>query len=150
MFGALTPSAEIDLEACRCLLAVAGDLETTFHRAIDAVQNPLASLAQLESLGFDRVLTSGQQPTAREGAKLIAAMVQQSATISIMPGSGIEADNALQLVQQTGVREIHASASILQAGANSRGTVSVGEFSFGKVPRVTSAEKVSALKRTFD
>lgn len=145
VFGALTPSSEIDKEVCKRILEGSAGLQTTFHRAFDMTKDPFQSLALLESLGFDRILTSGQQPTAVEGQELICELNRQSFTISIMPGSGINPSNARQLIQDSGVSEIHASAS-----ENVPSIGSPTEVSFGHEQRQTTAEIVSALKNCFE
>lgn len=142
VFGALTRDRKIDQEVCQRLLEAADELETTFHRAIDVVTEPLESLALLEQMGFDRVLTSGQKPTAMEGSKLIHQMVQQSASIRILAGSGINAANVTELIEFTGVREVHASASVVASEAQSQGTVS-----FGGDRRITSESQVRQIKK---
>ena len=74
------------------------------------VKDPFQCLEQLIELGFDRILTSGQKPTAPEGIDLIAQLVNQAdGRISIMPGAGIDATNALDF-QTIGCSEIHFAA----------------------------------------
>lgn len=142
VFGALTSDQEIDVETCRRLLEHCNGLETTFHRAIDVAVDPLDSLATIESLEFDRVLTSGQQPTAIEGADLIRQMVDQSSDIKIVAGSGVNADNVADLISQTGTHEVHASASNLSSEPQTQGKVT-----FGDGRRVTCKTKVAQLKK---
>lgn len=61
--------------------------------------------------GITRVLTSGQRPTAPEGADTIAAMVRHAAgRIEILPGSGVRAANARQLIARTSCTQVHMSA----------------------------------------
>jgi copper homeostasis protein len=56
-------------------------------------------------------LTSGQQPTAIEGADLIARLIPQADDrIVIMPGSGIRSGNITELAQKTKAEEFHSSA----------------------------------------
>ena len=142
VFGALTEDRRIDVESCKRLLEQTEGLETTFHRAIDVAIEPLDALATIEQLGFDRVLTSGQSSTAIEGANLIQQMVQQSSTIKILAGSGVNAANVSELVQRTGVSEVHASASV---GISE--TQTQGEVSFGENRRTTCEDKVRNIKR---
>ncbi|MCL4117830.1 UNVERIFIED_CONTAM: hypothetical protein GTU68_065575 [Idotea baltica] len=141
VFGALTAKRTLDLETCRRLIDAAGDLETTFHRAFDLVPSPLETLDALETMGFDRVLTSGQRATAFKGASLIRKLTQQASSIKILAGAGINAENAQQLIDQTGVQEIHASASVLAMNEQSN-----GEISFGSQSRITCADKVRSIK----
>jgi copper homeostasis protein len=145
VFGALTADQRIDIEACKRLLDHTEGLETTFHRAIDVAVEPLNALATIEQLGFDRVLTSGQLPTAIEGAGMIGQMVQQSSTIKILAGSGVNDSNVSELIRRTGVKEVHASASVPTSETQTH-----GEVSFGENRRITCAEKVGKIKQNFN
>ncbi len=85
----------------------------TFHRAFDWTVNPFEAMEDIIDIGCERILTSGQQPIAIEGASLIADLVKQAAgRISIMPGSGIRASNIADVAKQTGATEFHSSARI--------------------------------------
>ncbi len=111
VFGFLQQNGRIDLKRCEALVKIAGNKEKVFHRAIDVVPDPLKALDELIELGFTRVLTSGQEPTAYEGADLIAEMVRHAkGRIEILPGGGITAKNADKLVKATGVTQIHFAA----------------------------------------
>ena len=141
VFGALTHQRELDRETCQRLIDAAGPLETTFHRAFDVVPDPLAVLDQLESLGINRVLTSGQQATALAGAPLIRKLTDQATSIKVVAGVGVDSENALQLVAQTGVQEIHASACV-----PAKDEQALGDVSFGSQRRVTCSNRVRAIK----
>lgn len=111
VFGALTKENKVDVEACTSIINAARPLHpVTFHRAFDEVDDPLNAVHQIATLGFERILTSGQKPTAVEGASLIAKLISLNANIVIMPGSGVNEDNLADLVTQTGATEYHGSA----------------------------------------
>ena len=112
VFGALTSEGQIDRRRCEQFLAAARPLEVTFHRAFDLTADPLAALEDLIDLGVDRILTSGQAPTAWEGRALIRRLVDRAENrISIMPGAGVNPTNVADLVRATEVVEVHGSAS---------------------------------------
>lgn len=92
------------------LMEVANNLKFTFHRAFDWVQDPLRALQWLEASGVDTLLTSGQQKTAIEGMELLVDLHDKASVTTIMPGSGIRADNA-HLFKESGFKAIHLSAS---------------------------------------
>ncbi len=92
------------------LMEVANNLKFTFHRAFDWVQDPLRVLQWLEASGVDTILTSGQQKTAIEGMELLVDLHDKASVTTIMPGSGIRADNA-HLFKESGFKAIHLSAS---------------------------------------
>ena len=111
VIGALTTHGAIDLDVCRQLMAAAGPMTVTFHRAFDVTAEPIAALEDLAGLGVDRVLTSGQAANAWEGRALLHDLVQAAAQrLVIMPGAGVDENNAGDLVRVTGARELHFSA----------------------------------------
>ena len=106
----------------------------TFHRAFDVCRDPFSALETLVGLGFDRILTSGQAPTAEAGIPLLKRLVKAAeGRIGILPGGGITPENAARILAESGAAELHASAS----------TPSNGH-------RVTSADKVAALLRVLN
>lgn len=84
----------------------------TFHRAFDHCRRPFEALEQIIGLGCDRILTSGQAPTAEEGASLLRDLHHRAAgRIGLLPGGGVTPENAARILSLTGYTEIHASAS---------------------------------------
>ena len=89
VIGALDPFGNVDVDACRAMVAVAKHhgMSVTFHRAIDRCCNILAALEDVISVGADRVLSSGGKNTSFEGKEILAAMNDAAqGRISIMPG----------------------------------------------------------------
>jgi len=142
VFGCLTAKRRIDIGSCERLMDACDGLETTFHRAFDVLDDPLEAFGHIQQLGFTRLLTSGQQATALEGASLIRQLANESTTTTVLAGAGISSDTVADLVSQTGVHEIHASASVavdtVQSGQN---------VSFGSGRRETDKDLVAAIKR---
>lgn len=84
--------------------------EAVFHRAFDCVEDPYLSMELLIESGIDRVLTSGLQAKAYEGRTLIKELQQRYGNfIQILAGSGVNASNAKDLMQETGILQIHSS-----------------------------------------
>lgn len=111
VFGCLTAEGEIDMERNKELIEAAKGMNVTFHRAFDMCKDPFKSLEKIISLGFDTLLTSGQQPTAIEGVSLLKKLVDVANNrIVIMPGSGVNEDNIAAIAEQTGASEFHFSA----------------------------------------
>jgi copper homeostasis protein len=85
-------------------------LEATFHRAFDFVADYKSAIKILVEMGFDRLLTSGLQPTAIEGLSVIDELQKNHGhEIQIMPGSGVNANNALEIAA-TGIQNLHFTA----------------------------------------
>ena len=110
--GALTPDGAIDLPAMRRLVAAAGPLSVTFHRAFDVCsEDPFQAVDKIISLLCTRLLTSGMAPTAWEGRELIARLVRHAGNrLIIMPGSGVRPDNLTALAAATSAPEFHGTA----------------------------------------
>lgn len=118
VLGILLPDGRVDVERTGRLVEFARPMSVTFHRAIDMSRDPAEALEDLIEVGVDRILTSGCQPTALQGAACIANLVRKSAgRIQIMAGGGITATNLPQLLSSTGVSEIHFSARTSQTSA---------------------------------
>ncbi len=111
VLGALLPDGSLDAARIRELAGLARPLRVTFHRAFDLCRDPEQALDTLIDLGIERLLTSGQSATALQGAACIASLVRRAAgRIAVMAGGGISAANLLQLLDTTGVGEVHFSA----------------------------------------
>jgi copper homeostasis protein len=111
VIGILKNDGTVDLEKCQELVALAGKMEVTFHRAFDRVKDPLISLEQIIAIGCKRILSSGLKPTAIEGIALLKTLVSQAnGRIKIMPGSGVRAENIIRLAKDTGATCFHSSA----------------------------------------
>lgn len=108
--GALNPAGEVDLAASAALVERARSLglSVTFHRAIDEAADYFAAFDAVRSLGVDRILTSGGAPDAYAGRFNIARLVASGGPV-IMPGKGVTAANALEILSVTGAVEIHGT-----------------------------------------
>lgn len=109
VFGCLNDDLTLNKYQNQLLIETAKslDLGVTFHRAFDFIINPEESLDFLIDIGVDRILTSGQKPTAIEGIEKIKHFVNKSnSQIQIMAGSGVNFSNIKALIQ-TGINAIH-------------------------------------------
>lgn len=113
VIGCLKADGSIDIENNQRLKDAAGDMSVTFHRAFDRCDNPMLALEQLCELGIDRILTSGQQPTAEQGIDLLRTLNKAAAgRIKILAGCGVNEKNISKIHEETGVNEFHFSARI--------------------------------------
>ncbi|MDE2247836.1 MAG: copper homeostasis protein CutC [Pseudomonadota bacterium] len=111
VLGVLDADAGVDMARCRALIAAAGRMGVTFHRAFDVSRDQHQALEDVIALGCERVLTSGAQATALDGAARIRALIAQAdGRLIVMPGAGIDARNIAALATATGATELHASA----------------------------------------
>lgn len=118
--GFLDDEGRVDVALTRRMVQLAAPMEVTFHRAFDeACQDPLEALQAIISCGCTRLLTSGQAPTALEGADVIKHLVDYTHCSSlhtyhfhILAGSGVTPLNVKELVERTGVTEVHGSCKV--------------------------------------
>jgi len=143
VLGASLPDGRLDRLMLQTLVKAAEGLDTTLHRAFDLVPDIPEAVEIAVRLGFTRILTSGGARTALEGLPgLRQALDAAKDRISIMPGSGISAANAPEIIR-LGVTELHASCS---SAADKTGGKLL-DFGFqSDAARRTDADKVRALK----
>lgn len=146
VLGASLPDGRLDLGVLRRLVAASVGMELVLHRAIDLTPDMGAALEEAVDLGFHRILTSGGEVTAEQGAARIAALVEQAAgRITVMPGSGVNPGNAA-LLKGLGITEIHASCSA-QTPVSGRAV----EMGFAPpLRRQTDANAVRALRKALE
>ena len=146
VLGASRPDGRLDGMVLQRLVTAAQGLELVLHRCIDLTPDLGAALEQAIRLGFHRILTSGGEATAEAGAARIAALVTQAAgRITVMPGSGVNPDNA-PMLKGLGIAELHTSCSVTIPA-----TGRVVEMGFAPpVRRQTAADQVQALRKALE
>ena len=108
--GALTARGEVDAAAIEALVAAADGREVTFHRAIDAMADPLGAVDVLCALGITRVLTSGGAQRSIDGIDQLRAMVVVAdGRLQVMAGGGVHPVDITALLG-AGIDAVHLSA----------------------------------------
>ena len=149
--GVLLANGEVDAVRTRELVDVTAPLPVTFHRAFDLCADPRAALEALVAAGVKRVLTSGQAKTALDGALNIAQYVVTAGDrLVVMAGAGVRGDNVREIVEKTGVGEVHLSASVWSASGMTfrrpgvpMGSAQADEYAH----RTTDGDAVAAVVR---
>lgn len=84
--------------------------EAVFHRAFDCDSDPFEAIETLINLGVDRILTSGLEAKAVQGAELLKTLQKNyGEKIQILAGSGINAENVEKFMEYTGITQVHSS-----------------------------------------
>jgi copper homeostasis protein len=111
VFGILKADGTVDEKKCRAMMdVIGGKAEAVFHKAMDEVPDWRRALDALCALGFRRVLTSGQQPTAEIGSGTIREMISYAAgRIEILSGGGVRKRNVREIIEKTGCNQVHFS-----------------------------------------
>lgn len=153
-FGVLTEAGEIDVMRNRQLVERIRPRQAVFHRAFDVTPRPGVALEQLIDMGVTRVLTSGQEASASNGAARIRALIEQAAgRIEVLPAGGINRLTVGALLARTGCTQVHAS---LRAMRRDPSTAARPHVHFGAAGQpedgyaATSAELVREMRRLLD
>jgi copper homeostasis protein len=109
VLGLLNEDSDVDVESTRALVELSRPMQVTFHRAFDMTRDPVAALEAVIQTGADRILTSGAEADAMRGRRQLQALVRAAGhRIRVMAGGSIRPHNAQQIVQDTGVPEVHS------------------------------------------
>ncbi len=146
--GFLDKNLDIDTERTAEIVRLARPMEVTFHRAFDRCRDWHKALEQIIECGCDRILTSGQRKTAPEGIDNLREIQKQaSERIAILAGSGVNSQNAAEIIRATGVREVHSSCKhtvVNSQKTNIEDSSKYNETDFEEVKRLVNA--VSQIK----
>lgn len=115
--GVQLQDGRLNREQMRQIVEWAHPMQVSCHKVFDGTPDAYAALEDLIEAGCARVLTSGLQKTALEGAEMLARLaIQAKGRIVIMPGGGVRASNIGQLAALTGLSEFHSSAIRARGG----------------------------------
>lgn len=111
-FGCLDEYGDIDIEKNKQIIKLIKNAhaEAVFHRAFDCTSDPYKAMETLIDLGVDRVLTSGLEAKAMDGISLIKELQKRYGhQIEILAGSGMNASNAMRMMEETCISQVHSS-----------------------------------------
>lgn len=148
VFGVLTPDGEIDASAMQSLVKAASGMEIHCHRAVDQARDMFGALDTLAGLGVQRVLSTGQAQTVSEGVDMLRQMVAYVHGRVKIIAAGVRPNNVRAIIEQTGVDQVHSSASVWRPSAmrfiHANAQMGQGDdFSL----KVTDGEMVRALRQ---
>lgn len=116
VLGILSADGQVDVARTKALVEYAFPMKVTFHRAFDLTPDPVKALKAVIATGAERILTSGQKPSAIEATELLKKLVKEAGqSIEIMAGGGVNHTNAKQLAE-TGVHALHLTAKAFRPG----------------------------------
>ena len=116
--GSIKLNGEIDDEFINDVRELTNNLDLTFHRSFDNLNNQKKSIDMLVDSGFSRILCSGNQSDAINGIEnLISLNKYSNNRITIMPGGGINKENCLEF-KNLGFKEIHLSGILKSESSN--------------------------------
>ena len=154
VIGALRADGSLDTEKMRGMIAAAGGIRVTMHRAFDVCCDPFKTLEEAIFLGVDTILTSGQKGSAAEGKALIGELLNKAAgRADILVGGGVSAQLIAQFRREfPAVRAFHLSGkTVLDSGMTYRnsevsmGLPGISEFQVWRTEEETIRRACEAL-----
>lgn len=114
VLGVMDENGNVDEEYLKLLLRHAGELEITFHKAIDESVDIIKSISILKKYPqIKRILTSGGVGKIEDNLYTINKMVSESNNeVIIMLGGGLTFDNVVHIINTTKVSEVHFGTAV--------------------------------------
>ncbi len=124
VIGCLMEDGSLHMEQMQELIAQAGDMKVTLHRAFDVCAAPVKAYEQARELGIDTILTSGQKRDCLSGMSLLqqlSVLQEEKGAPRIMAGAGMTPDVIRQFRAQTNITCYHLSAkTVVDSGMRYR------------------------------
>lgn len=144
--GILLSDNSVDVKRLKELVQLAYPMKVSFIRAFDLTPDPIKALYDVMEAGCERILTSGQALKAIDALPLIKKLaILAGDDISVMPGSGIRPENIKEIVEKTGVHEVHSSARLTIPNSNPK----VDELGFGNAISCNETQ-IAEMKKIID
>ncbi|MBY7141582.1 copper homeostasis protein CutC [Virgibacillus sp. NKC19-3] len=117
VFGALSEDGTVDEYKLKEVIALAPEMDMTFHRAFDEITDQKAAYRTLMRYSdhVKRILTSGGAPNAQAGMKALHELVKLARNTEgpeILPGGGLSLDNIKSVHQIVGAKQYHFGKAV--------------------------------------
>jgi copper homeostasis protein len=116
VLGVLDEDDHVNVALLQEIVLAADELPVTFHRAFDETPDLIKAAEKLIEAGVTRVLTGGGPQSAWDGRNQLKKLVTNyNNRLIILGGGSVRADHVANLIQATGLTEIHARAFAIPA-----------------------------------
>lgn len=115
VIGAINKDDVVDTVALERLIEAAGDLEITFHKAFDEIADQADALKTLGRYPQIRtVLTSGGPGSSADNIGQLRMLISsgRELDLTVMPGGGINLENADKISRTASPRAIHLGTGV--------------------------------------
>jgi copper homeostasis protein len=113
VFGVLDQQGDVDFHQLEELLKEKGNMQVTFHRAIDSSNNIMKSAEQLDQYKeITTILTSGGYGDWETRLETLRKMKETCTKTEILIGSGLTKENILEVHKQAATNHYHFGTAI--------------------------------------
>ncbi len=120
VIGAVTKEGLVDISALEKLIAAAGNMEVTFHKAFDEIEDQMEALRTLNRYSeINTVLTSGGAGSSINNIEQLKLLVYsgKESGITVMPGGGLNLENAEEVCDTVKPSAIHFGTGVREDGS---------------------------------
>lgn len=114
VFGFLNEDNTVDKERTEKIVKLIKSYgkEAIFHKAFDMTKDPYQAIEVLIETKVDRVLTDGHSGyDIMQGCQLLKELHEKYGDkIEILPGGGVRVENVREILDLTGIKQIHMSS----------------------------------------
>lgn len=108
VFGFLNKDATINIQRTKEMVSIIGNKDVIFHKAFDSTVDLEQSIQQLIDLKVDRILTGGGVGDVMDNLETLKLLQEKYGDkIELIVGGGVRSSNAKQLLEETGIKQIH-------------------------------------------
>jgi len=108
VLGLLNELGEIDEIRTRQLVRIAGNMQVTFHKAIDVAKDILDCVEILKKTGVKRILSSGGEKTASDGQDILNKMIKLAAPdMTVIVAGKVTWENFAEISERIPSAEYH-------------------------------------------
>lgn len=110
VIGIANQQNELNYPAMLQLCKAAEGMHITLHRVIDTLNNPLYAIEQAIDMGIHTILSSGGEPSVKDGITQLGEMQLIAAgKVTLMAGAGLTPELVPVIHRQTGITTFHSS-----------------------------------------
>jgi copper homeostasis protein len=115
VLGFLTPSGELDADACTALAGAVPGCAWTLHRAVDHARDVRQAHIAATRLGCDTVLSAGSPAGVGEGLPVLRDVAGRTQGPRLLVGGGLRPEHVAPL-RAAGVSAFHVGSGVRPAG----------------------------------
>lgn len=118
VIGLLTEGNEIDNSKLERLIEAAGELDITFHRAIEEVNNLVEGVKVLSKYPqITNILTSGGSGRIEDNIEVLNEMNRHSGNIKILAGGGLNFNNIEDIIRNSSLTDYHFGTAVREGNS---------------------------------